>query len=968
MADGMDAGRAAGGAHPTILLVEDNPLTRGFLREVLLSGGYAVDEAPDGRTALEHAGRNRPRLVLQDMALPDMDGLELLRRLREALGPDVPIVALSGLPAELQRARGEKGVKPDLWFTDYIVKPVSPAALLLAVQAYATAGAPGAGKREEGRRRVVVVDAPGALEALGLRLGQEGFEATLAADGAGALAEARRHPPDAVVAGVLAPGLDGFRLCRALRTDPALARVPVLLVSGTFTTQEDRALARRMGASGLVDPGPGASAVPEALRAALAEPPPAVAPAGDGLDAAQADRVIEALRREAARRADLERRLAFQTAALSLIGVMAESLSRPGEAARSPGDLLARCLAAAGTSRGAAWLAGPDGRLDLAAQVGFGGEEAKGLADFFGRGDLLRRALEEKEPLVVPSDRVPAADAEALRERIRFRSVLLAPLRLGAEGLGVLAMVSGRFDLVDWVDLSRAVSLEVSQALTLGRAVARMADSEAHHRRVFEESPGALLRTDRAGIVAEANGALAALLGRPAASLAGTGASSLCVRPEEAAFLGERLRGTARFEGVELEWSRAGGAAVRVRLGGYPLRGDGGGVEGFHVVVEDVTTRREEEARRGGDRLAGVRLLAGGVGHDLNDLLTIVAGHAEMLAQSLAHEPDLHGHAREIQRCVERAGGLSRELLEFGGSGPGEPRALDVGPALEAALPLLRRVAGEAVEVKLRRGGGAGRIFADPAGLSQALAALAARARAGLPRGGVLEIEVANAVVDAGFAGRNPGMVPGAFVVVSARDGGAGEADEGLGAAEEFAERAGGRLLAKAESGRGRVVRLYLPRHEDASSRPTPAPALAGKAPRAPAPAPAPGLTVLLAEDEAAVRSLIAETLRLEGYTVLEASDGEAALRTAAESEFPPDLLVTDLMMPRLGGLALAERLRRKIPGIAVLYVTGYLDRTPENESATMVPGSALLNKPFVPADLVQRVREALAARGEAAR
>ena len=953
------------GAGPAkILLVEDNPLTRGFLREVLLSGAYEVEEAPDGKSALAAAAAERPRLVLQDMALPDMDGIELLGRLREILGPEIPIVALSGLPAELQRAQGEKGVKPGLGFTDYLVKPVSPAALLLAVQAYASGGSAAAPAGEEARRRVVVADVPGSLESLGFQLGQAGFAAILAADGAEALAEARRHPPDAVVAGVLTPGLDGFRLCRAVRSDPALARVPVVLVSGTFLAPEDLAFARTAGASALVDPGPGASAVPGAVRAALAEPVPPPPAAGPEVEEAQAGRVLEALRRETARRADLERRLGFQSAALSLIGVMAESLSRPGAGDQSPEFILARCLAAAGTSQGAAWLADPAGKLVLTAQVGFGPESAGDLAGFFGRGDLLRRALEEKEPIVVPSDRVSPADSEDLRARLHCRSILLSPLRLGADGLGVLAMISGRFDLVDWVDLTRAVSMEVSQALSLGRAVARMAESAALHRRIFQDSPRVLLRTDRAGVVAEANAAAGTLLGRDPASLAGTDAAALCARPGEEAFLREKLRTAARFEGAELEWRRDGGGAARVRVGGYPLRAEGRGVEGFLLIVDDVTRQREEDARRSGDRLAAVRLLAGGVGHDLNNVLTAVSGHAELLARSLTREPDLSGHALEIQRCVDRAGDLSRELLEFGSSRPGEPRVLEVGAALEAVLPLLRRVAGAGIEIRLRRGPGEGRIFADPAVLSQALAALAARARAALPKGGLLEFETSNAVVDAAFAGKNPGLVPGAFVVLASREPGSGDPREGLAAVEDFAERSGGRVLARSEPGRGRTARLYLPRHEETAAAyapvavpPTadaPLPPPAGSAPRA--------ATVLLAEDEEAVRGLIAESLRLEGYTVIEAADGEEALRAAAESEAPLDLLVTDLRMPRLDGLALAERLRRKLPGLAVLYLTGYLERMPEGGATAMVPGAALLNKPFKPADLLARVRGVLAA------
>ncbi len=969
---------------PRILLVEDNPLTRGVVREMLLSGGYEVEEAPDGGAALDLAARRRPDLVLQDMALPDMDGMELLRRLRGVLGAGVPIVALSGLPAELQRAQGEEGIGPGLGFTDYLTKPISSSALLLAVQAHVSAGAVAGEDREPGRRRVLVVEEPGAMEALGLQLDQAGFELTLAPDAAAALGSALRAPPSAVVAGALLPGGDGFRLCREFRAGPALSRVPVVLVSGVFTEEEDRDLARHAGANALVAPGEGVAALVAALREAVsAGPPPGAGAPGEEFEAALAERRHAALRREAHRAAELERRVAFQGAALSVVGVLASSLSRSGEAERAPGEILARCLTAAGTSRGAAFLRTPEGRLVLSARIGYPPGEAGALTGFFGHEALLLRALEEREPLPVPSDRVPAAEGEDLLARMGCRSAILVPLHLGAEGMGVLVMTSGRFDLHDWTDLARAVSSQVSHALSLGRAIAALASSEARHRNLFESAAFGIYRTAPGGVVAETNPALRRMLGLgEGGDVTGTEVAALCPRAEERAFLREKHRGSARFGGVEVGWDRPGRPPLRVRLSGHPVAEEGGAGGGFQVFVEDVTARREaEERRRGGDDLEMVRRLAGSAAHDFNNLLTAVAGHAELLERSLDQAPDLREHARRIAECVKRSGRVTAELVAFSRSGGGATQALDLHAAVEESAPLLHRILGEEVTLSIRRGSGAALVFVDPEGLSRALAAMAARARAVAPAGGALEVETGAVVLDEAFARSHPGVVPGAYGKVTARDGGSplddaagsrvfepgaegagGGGVPGLAAVADFARRSGGFALLRSGPGRGNAVRMYLPLVRDASGGETAAPREAEPTTAEVRPAPPAEGVVLLAEDEKAVRDLIAETLRLEGITVLTAGDGEEALRVAEAAGRRIDLLVTDLAMPRMGGAPLAERLRAVLPGLPVIVITGHLGRTAGGAPASPVPGAAVLLKPFMPAALMALVREGLAA------
>jgi len=961
-----------------ILVVEDNPLTRGVLVEILRSGGYDVREAADGRMAIALASHRAPALVLQDMALPDMDGVELLKGLRSVLGAGVPILALSGLPGEIQKAQDERGVRPGEGFTDILAKPVGAQALLLAVQAYATAGAPPEGPPAARTRRVLVVEGGEALAALGFHVQQAGFAPTLAEDPAQALAEARRSPPDAVATGAVLPGGDGFRLCHAIRTDPLLGSVPVVIVSREFDGEEDRALARRVGASAILDPGlhPGgiASALREALSAGPAPDPEAAFPEEE-----HRARVQGALVRASMRRTELERKSSLQTAALELLGAMADSLTRPKEAIRTPDEILARCLAAAGTSQGAAYILGPDGRFALSAQVGFREDEARELARFYGREDLLRRATESREPLVIPSDRVPAEDARALLERLRSRSILVTPVVLGPDGTGVLVMISHNFDLSAWSDLSRAVSFEVAQAAALGRAAGALSSAESRYRALFEVSAHGIFRVNRAGAVVEANPSLAAMLGAVSPDdLVGTDPARWCRDAEGRERVGAALRGETRFSGVVASFARADGAEAAVRLAGRPLRGADGAADGFEVVVEDVGGLRGLEDRiRAAERIGAMQRLAGGIVHDLNNVLTAISGRAELLHRSLEGEADLHGHAVEIQRAVERAGVIARSLQAFA-LRKYAPREVEIDAVLDEALPMVKQVAGEAMEAVARRGAGKARVLADPADLEQVLVALAARARDATSGSGRIVFETAAVSLGGDFARQNPGMGPGPYVSVAVSDNSPTLDEEararifdpvtragglGLSSVRDLVRRNGGAILLLPGRERGNTFRVFLPRRTGAPAAaealPSPAPSLSPFAPAGLGPT-GRGEVVLLAEDEEAVRSLIAETLRLEGYSVVEAHDGEEAERLAGEIEGRIDLLVTDLMMPRLGGIPLAQRLRRRRAGLPVLFVTGYLER-PADGGGDLPPEEDVLRKPFTPSQLAARVRGVLA-------
>src|SRR5262245_32480854 len=346
---------------PSILVVEDNPITRKLVRVALGTEGYAVREAPDGHTALEMMTRDPPDLILQDLRLPDVDGFELVQRLRALPGRSaVPILAVSGFLSQMEQARtGKAG------FTDYLFKPVEPSRLLDTVRSYLAPTLVGEGGGA-GRHILIADDEPIQRKLMRVQFESLGFRVTTAEDGQDALEKARLEPPEAIVSDVLMPRLDGFQLARAVRQDPRLARVPVLLTSAAFTEEADRQLALSMGATRHVFRSPDNQEVLDALFAVLqrggvaAPAPPAEVPAE-----AYTHRIIRQLERQVTLNNSLAHRVGLLEAELAVLAGFAEAVEGGQPLETVLDRLLHRCLDAAGISRGAAFLAEPGQPLRL---------------------------------------------------------------------------------------------------------------------------------------------------------------------------------------------------------------------------------------------------------------------------------------------------------------------------------------------------------------------------------------------------------------------------------------------------------------------------------------------------------------------------------------------------------------------------------------------------------------------------
>ena len=383
--------------------------------------------------------------------------------------------------------------------------------------------------------------------------------------------------------------------------------------------------------------------------------------------------------------------------------------------------------------------------------------------------------------------------------------------------------------------------------------------------------------------------------------------------------------------------------------------------------LAETAEHEAAEARR----LEGIGRLAGGIAHDFNNLLTVILGNASLAEGSPGLGAEVRGHLQEIGKAAERAATLTSQLLSFARKQVSHPRVADLDALIADLASVLRRIAGEDIEIEIRPGQDLGRVRLDAGLFGQLLMNVVVNARDAMPDGGRILIETRNVELSEREARGLPHAVAGPHVLLEVSDDGEGMSDEmkahafepfyaprgaGKGTGLELAtcygivEQAGGHVQLVSARGQGTTIRVLLPRVAS-----EPAPELRE---RASAPTRASEL-VLLVDDERMVRELAALVLRRQGYEVLEAADGEAALRQVAGSSRPIDVVVTDVVMPRMGGKELASRLATSHPGLPVLFMSGYPAgasvQKPEFE-----PGLTFLQKPYTPGELVLKVRALL--------
>ena len=403
-----------------------------------------------------------------------------------------------------------------------------------------------------------------------------------------------------------------------------------------------------------------------------------------------------------------------------------------------------------------------------------------------------------------------------------------------------------------------------------------------------------------------------------------------------------------------------------------PLEDEAGQITGAIWVHEDITQRRQLEAQlRQAQKMEAVGRLAGGVAHDFNNLLTAITGYTQLLRTTGTLSPDQESFVGEILEAARRSGELTHQLLAFSRRQILQPKAVDLNQIVLDTVKLLRRMIGEDVQIHTTLGSRLEPVFVDPGQMEQVLMNLAVNARDAMPLGGELTIRTSALSLEEPQNYGEFQIEPGHYVVLSVSDSGEGMSEEtraqvfepffttksvgqgtGLGLATVYGivKQSGGYITVDSEVRRGSVFSVILPMADS----PAPEAPSGGAEPEELSPGTE---TILVVEDEASVRGLTRRILEQSGYRVLVAENGLAALERARGQRV--DLLLTDVVMPRMSGRALADQLHESHPSLRVLYMSGYTADAIVRHGV-LEAGVHFLQKPFTPAELSRRVREVL--------
>jgi PAS domain S-box-containing protein len=597
-----------------------------------------------------------------------------------------------------------------------------------------------------------------------------------------------------------------------------------------------------------------------------------------------------------------------------------------------------------------------------------------------GRG-LTEYVLRSGEPLLA----TPPVFDELVRtgevELIGAASLdwLGVPLKSGATCIGALVVQSyhenNRFGERDR-EILKFVSQQLAAAIEHKRYEEALRRSEARSRSLILSAAFGIGRCTLRGRFLDVNPALITMLGHEVVEdlLRLDARRDVFVNPQELERLAEECHRAGSLNGVETQWKRKDGRVIIVRLSGCAATVTDDPEEVLELIAEDITERRQlEEQLRQSQKMDAVGRLAGGVAHDFNNLLMVINGYTEVLLEQLDKGSPMHQKVESIQQAADRAATLTRQLLAFSRKQLLELKVVDVNTVIGDMERLLRPLIGENIELITRLSTTAGHTRADAGQLEQVIMNLVVNAKDAMPDGGKLTVQSSEITVRQNFS-EHRFIQPGRYAVISVSDTGHGMDKEtqsrifepffttkekgkgtglGLSTVYGIVKQSNGYVFAESAPGAGTTFYVYLPRVEDAAEAPTPEKSQQNEQGGCE--------TVLLVEDEESVRELVRLTLAARGYKVMEAENGELGLRMAETCQEPIHILITDVVMPGIGGRELAKKLLALRPGISILYLSGYTEDAVVTAGA-LVPGTAFLQKPFTLQNLAKKVREVLLA------
>ena len=513
------------------------------------------------------------------------------------------------------------------------------------------------------------------------------------------------------------------------------------------------------------------------------------------------------------------------------------------------------------------------------------------------------------------------------------------------------------------------------EALAQARDTAReSADQSAQlYRDVFELSPIGICQTTPDGRFLTVNRTLVRMLGYDAPQdLMARRVSELYAGAADRGPVVAQLERTGALSGVEMPWRRRDGSSIWVQLDATTVRAPDGTPRYFQAFIRDITQSRSlQEQFLQAQKMEAVGRLAGGVAHDFNNMLTAIIGNVELMLLDVPAGHRLHDDLRDVLAAARRAADLTRQLLTVSRKQVLQPTVLDLNVVTRELDGMLRRLIGEDVDLLTTPEEDLGYVKADRGGLEQVILNLVVNARDAMPKGGKVTISTGNVDLDEHYAAAHADVTPGRYVMLAVSDTGHGMDIEtrrrifepffttkergkgtglGLSTVYGIVKQSGGHIWVYSEPGHGTTFKVYLPRADaatDTAGAPLPEGALQGSE------------TILLVEDETEVRDLVRRALVRFGYTVLEAVGAAEAQDLCARHGGAIQLLLTDVVLPGLGGAELAAQITGRRPDCRVLYMSGYTDDAIAHQGV-LAPGTWFIEKPFTPQALARKVREVL--------
>ena len=1001
---------------PQILVVEDNAITRRMVRFALERADFEVLEASSGQAALAAFTTHEVALVLQDLGLGDMDGFELVKRLRASpRGRETPILVFSGLLSVQDAGRITLA-----GFDDLVVKPVEPSRLVQIIRTHLPDGQAPTDAFGHGLRLIVADDDPVQRRLVAFRMGREGFEVQLASDGEEALGLARASLPAAILSDVLMPRLDGFGLCLAASRDPALCEVPIILATNSYVEPVDRELALRLGARDLVLRTPDLKDVLAVLRSNLAVPAspsdetPERALAVDGPDLllselsqaqteAQAETQIEPgpdgelipVNQDHAQRiaAQLEKHVALNTrmsqrsallsAEVLVIRGISEALASHEDIDTALSMAIAACFDAGQSVLGGLLLVGPHGSRVLTTHH-TNTPGTRELESFLLAPDLMESLAGGGSLVLRAGEATP--EAERLLASAKTNCGVLVPLTYKARRFGALLMLCRLepAEIGERTTFVEAVAAQVSQALAVAESFAERARSE---RQAIEQSNllASILDSVADGVlVVDADGAVTRVNGpgRPIADLLQGPERGLFMADRvtalslESSPLGRAMRGES-VDGAEV-FAQMSGEGRWYAVSARPWRRDASGTRapercGAVGIFRDVTREKATQSHlMTSDRMASVGLLAAGVAHEINNPLASVLTNLEVArketlprarvgeAAALNELAEILSDAREAAERVRR---IVSDLKIFSRHEEVHDVASDVHTVLESTLRMANNeirhratLVKELHPVDLVEG--------SESRLGQVFLNLIVNAAQAIPEGNAsahrLTVKthqegerVHVAVSDTGV-GMGPDALRRLFLPFYTTKGPGAGTGLGLAISHSIIRSLGGEIKVESEVDRGTTFTVILKvAHVEKPIRPI-STTSANKSSTVRG-------RILVIDDEPLI-GLSIKRLLARSHDVIPMTSAAEALEVLRTERF--DIILCDLMMPQMTGMDFHAALEQEAPELAsqVVFLTGgaftpaaraFLDRVPNTR----------LNKPFASSELKGLIDERVAAR-----